>query len=234
MKLTVLDMVQNILNAMDSDSVNSIDDTVESVQVAEIIKETYFDLISQRDWPWLREEFSLTGLGDVNNPTKMLLPDNYSKLLYVRYNKKEVAYVVPEEFRAILDTRVEQTDVVDSNGFILNRDPIYFTSFDDENLVFDAVDKTEEDTLVQSKSICYGVRTPTFTVEDSFVPDLPEKVFPTLLADAKATCFLNLKQQPNAREERRALRGRMIMQNEAWRNNKAEYVYNTRVNYGRK
>lgn len=234
MKLTVLDMVQNILNAMDSDLVNSVDDTVESMQVAEIIRETYFDLISQRDWPWLREEFSLTGLGDVDNPTKMTLPDNYSKLLYVRYNKKEVAYVAPEEFRAILDQRVEQTDVVDSKGFILNRDPIYFTSFDDATLVFDAVDKAAEDTLVQSKSVCYGVRTPHFTVEDWFIPALPEKVFPTLLADAKATCFLNLKQQANTREERRALRGRMIMQNEAWRNSKAEYVYNTRINYGRK
>ena len=133
-----------------------------------------------------------------------------------------------------MDNRVEQLNVVDADGFILNRDPIYYTSWDDEHLVFDAVNKNVDDTLHSSKSVCYGVRHPAFTLEDDFVPDLPEKVFPTLLADAKATCFVALKQQANAREERRAQRGRVIMQNEAWRNNKAEHTYNKRVNYGRK
>jgi len=233
MQLTLVEMVQNILNAMDSDAVNSIDDTIESQQVAEIVRETYFDLIAQRDWPWLREEFALTGLGDVDNPTTMRLPSAYSTLLYVRYNKKEVSFVSPEEFRAMVDLRVEQTGVVDSKGFILNRDPQYFTSYDDDNLVFDAIDMSADNTLIGAKSVCYGARIPSFTMEDTFVPDVPEKMFPTLLADAKATCFLNLKQQPNAREERRAQRGRVIMQNNAWRNNYAQATYNGRVNYGR-
>lgn len=234
MQLTLLELVQNILNAMDSDEVNSIDDTVESQQVAEIIRETYYDFISQRDWPWLREEFKLTGLGDLTNPTKMLLPNNYSKLLYVRYNKKEISYMPPEEFRLMLDMRVEQDGVVNSSGFVLNHDPVYFTSWDDEYLVFDAIDKSSDDTLIGNKSVCYGVKYPSFTLEDMFIPDLPDKVFPTLLADAKSTCFINFKQQANAKEERKALRGRFTMQNEAWRNNKAEQTYNSRVNYGRK
>jgi hypothetical protein len=233
-KLTLLEITQNILNAMDSDSVNSVDDTVESMQVAEIVKETYFDLMSQRDWPWLREEFSLEGMGDLANPTKMRMPDAYSKMMYVKYDKKDVAYVVPEEFRALLDNRVEQVGVVDSKGFVLNRNPIYYTSFDDEHILFDGYNSAVDDTLMSSKSVCYGVRTPAFTLEDSFIPDLPDNVFPTLLADAKATCFINLKQQANSREERRAQRGRVIMQNQAWRDQKAEYKYNTRVNYGRK
>ena len=41
-KLTLLDMTQNILSALDSDPVDSIDETVEAVQVAELIKEAYF------------------------------------------------------------------------------------------------------------------------------------------------------------------------------------------------
>jgi hypothetical protein len=58
-------------------------------------------------------------------------------------------------------------------------------------------------------------------------------MFPVLLADAKATCFVNIKQQANAREERRAQRGRMIMRNEAWKTNDAEGKYNRKVSYGR-
>ncbi len=40
-KLTLLDMTQNILSALDSDPVDSIDETVEAVQVAELVKEAY-------------------------------------------------------------------------------------------------------------------------------------------------------------------------------------------------
>jgi len=47
---------------MDSDEVNSINDSVEALQVAQIIKTTYFNIIDGRDWPWLKELFKLTGL----------------------------------------------------------------------------------------------------------------------------------------------------------------------------
>jgi len=43
-----------------------------------------------------------------------------------------------------------------------------------------------------------------------------------------------LKQQANAKEERKAQRGRNIFQNEAWRNNESEGKWNRKVNYGRK
>jgi hypothetical protein len=232
--MTLLEIVQNILSAIDSDSVNSIDDTVESDQVATIVKETYFDIITQRDWPFLRTKFSLTGLGDTDNPTKMRIPTNYNKLLWVRYNKKEVSYMDPKEFQEMLDARELLASVVDADGFILNRDPVYFTSFDDDYLTFDGYDSTTESTLTGANTTAYGVLAPAWTHEDSFTPFIPDKMFPVLLADAKATCFLNLKQQANAREERRAQRGRVRMQNEAWKTNDAEGKWNTIVNYGRK
>ena len=43
-KLTVLDMTQKILSSMDSDDVNSISDTEESLQVVDIIEDTYHDM----------------------------------------------------------------------------------------------------------------------------------------------------------------------------------------------
>ena len=51
MKYTLLEMTQDILSNMSSDEVNSISDTTESLQVATIIKQKYFDLISRVNRP---------------------------------------------------------------------------------------------------------------------------------------------------------------------------------------
>src|SRR3990167_137743 len=231
--LTLLDMVQNIMGAMESDKVNDIASTEESQSVAEVIKETYFDLISSRDWPFLKIYQGLTALGDVSNPTKMRFPTTVNKVYWLKYNKKDVTYLEPKEFRDMLDLRTVQASVVDSNGYMLNSDPVYWTTYDDDYVYFDGYLSTTDSTLQASKSTGYMLTIPTWTLSNTFVPTLPEKMFPTLLADAKSTCFLNFKQISNAKEERKAQRLRVRMQNEAWKNDKGESNYNTNVNYGR-
>jgi hypothetical protein len=234
MKLSLLDMTQNILSALDSDAVSSIDETVEAVQVAEIIKESYFELISQRDWPFLFQLGTLQALGDLNNPTRMRIPDTWNKIKWVKYNKKDVTYMEPEAFTDMIINRKEQAGVINSAGYVINQDPVYWTSYDDTVLVFDGYDSSVDSTLQASKSLSYGTVQATWQHIDSFVPNIPEKFFPTLLAEAKSQSFVNLKQQANAREERKATRGRMAMRNEAWRNENGEAKYNRKVNYGRK
>jgi hypothetical protein len=233
-KMTLLDMTQNILSAIDSDAVNNVGDTTESLQVAEVIRETYFDLISSRDWPFLKSYGTLTGLGDVDNPTKMQFPEDVNKVYWIKYNKKDVTWMDPKEFQDMLDLREELVDVVDENGYIINRDPLYWTTFDDDYVLFDSIDLAEDTTLQQSKSKAYVLLEPEWTLDNDFVPSLPSKMFPLLLADAKGTCFLNLKQTSNAKEERKAQRLRVRMQNEAHRNNEQETKSNRTVDYGRK
>jgi hypothetical protein len=233
-KQSVLDMVQNILSAIDSDPVSDIDETVESVQVAELLREAYYDLMSQREWPFLHVRTTLDALGDLANPTTMRMPDNLNKVFWLKYNKKEVVYVPPQEFQHMLDIRVAQPNVVNSAGFIINRDPEYWTSFDDKNVVFDAYTIATEDTLQGSKSLVYGLKVAEWTQANTFIPDMPEKFFPTLLAEAKSAAFMNLKQLPNQKEERKAQRGRVMLRNEVWRNEAGEIKYNTKVNYGRR
>lgn len=233
-KLTLLQMTQNILSALDSDPVDSIDETVEAVQVAEIVKESYFDLISQRDWPFLFVLSSLEALGDTNNPTKMKIPDTYNKIKWVKYNRKEVQYADPETFHTIISQRLPQAGVINSAGYVTNQDPQYWTSYDDTFIIFDGYNQSVETTLQASKSAVYGIQQSNWSQVDSFIPNIPEKFFPTLLAEAKSQAFVNLKQQSNAREERKATRGRMIMRNESWRNENGEAKYNTKVSYGRK
>jgi len=232
-KLSLLDMTQNILSALDSDPVDSIDETVEAVQVAELIKEAYFELISQRDWPFLFQLGQLQALSDVSNPTKMKIPDTWNKLKWVKYDKIEVEYLDPETFNNIITNRVAQAGVINANGYVINQNPQYWTSYDDQFLIFDGFNQTVESTLQASKSSAYGTQQASWTHADTFIPAIPEKFFPTLLAEAKSQAFVNLKQQANAREERKATRGRMAMRNDSWKNEHGEVKYNTKVNYGR-
>lgn len=233
MKMSLLDITQNILSALDSDPVSDIDETVESQQVVEIIKESYYELMSSRQWPHLRLLTTLTGLGDTSNPTKMKIPDTMNKTYWVKYNGYEVTYLTPEDFHDMIALRIPGP-TVDSNGFGINKDPSYYTSYDDVYLVFDSRDSSTDNTLQQSKSKVYGLTQASWTLSNVFTPDIPEKFFPVLLAEAKAQAFVNLKQQSNVREERKAQRGRVIIRNEAWKNKLGEPVYNSRVNYGRK
>jgi hypothetical protein len=232
-KLSLLDMTQNILSALDSDPVSSIDETVEAVQVAELVKEAYFELLSQRDWPFLFQLAPLQALGDTNNPTKMKIPDTWNKVKWVKYNKKEVTWVDPQTFNDIISNRVAQAGVINANGYVINQDPQYWTSYDDQFLIFDGYNSSVDTTLQASKSSAYGTQQASWTHRDNFIPAIPEKFFPTLLAEAKSQAFVNLKQQSNAREERKATRGRMAMRNDSWKNENGEVKYNTRVNYGR-
>jgi len=233
-KLTLLDMTQNILSALDSDAVDSIDETVEAVQVAELVKESYFELISQRDWPFLFVLGNLTALSDLNNPTKMKIPDTWNKVKWIKYNKKEVKYLPPAVFDDVINNRVVQSGVVNSAGFVINTDPQYWTSYDDVFVVFDGYNSSVDTTLQSSKTSVYGTQQATWSHIDTFIPNIPEKFFPTLLAEAKSQAFVNLKQQNNVREERKATRGRMAMRNEAWKNDQGEIKYNGKVNYGRR
>jgi hypothetical protein len=233
-KMTLLEMTQSILSAMDSDPVDSIDETVEAIQVADIVKEAFFELMSQRDWPFLFNTGSLQGLGDVNNPTKMKMPDTWKKVKWIKYNKKTITYIDPETFTEMIDNRAALAGVINANGYVINADPVYWTSFDDTFIIFDGFNNSAESTLQASNSKAYASIAPTWSHVDSFIPALPEKFFPTLLAESKSQAFVNLKQQSNNREERKAQRGRMAMRNEAWRNDEASIKFNRKVNYGRR
>lgn len=247
-KMTLLEMVQDIMSDMDSDEVNSINDTQESLQVAQILKSTYYNIIDGRDMPFLYELFQLNPSGDSTKPTHMKLPDDIIDLKYIKYNcrklndtkdyYKEIKYVTPEDFMDIVDRRDSSdskiTVVTDTTGITFNiyndRGPTYFTSFDDENLVFDAWDSVQTNTLVANKTKAQGKRSVTFTISDTFTPDLPVQMFTYLLAEAKSNCFLTLKQMPNPKAEQTSISQKRRMSQEAWR------IRNgiTFGNYGRK
>lgn len=247
-RLTLLEIVQDIMSDMDSDEVNSIDDTLESSQVAQIVKTTYFNIIDGRDWPHLYRFFQLTASGLTTRPTHMTIPEGVINVRYVKYNTKtlvgdkdlytQMKYKTPEEFMDIVNKRDSTESIVDvvadATGISLNiyneRPPQYYTSFDNEVIIMDAYDSDLESTLVTSKTECYGKYYPTWTHTDAAYPDLPIQSFGYLLNEAKSTCFLVLKQQANQKAEQHSVTQRRRQSQEAWK------VKNgiTYPNYGRK
>lgn len=227
MKSTLLELTQDILSAMDSDEVNSISDTVESAQVAKIIRRTYYDIISRTDLKEHKELFELESSNDTTKPTLMYLPSTVIGVEWIKYKTNveedndlrysEIFYLCPKDFFERQNyLNVSQPNVISFSHtinsdtfefFVLNdKMPQYYTSWDDGTVIMDSYDSGEDTYLVKNKTMCYGTLYDLFLLEDSFIPDLDPRMFALLYNKASARCFAELKQMSNAaaeREERR-------------------------------
>lgn len=235
-KLTLLEMTQNILSDMDSDVVTSYTDTVESQAVAEIIKNTYDNIISGRDWPHLYRLFTLSA-GGTNTPTRMTLPENLMSLKWVKYNKQlpgetryrftTIPFVEPDKFMDILnqrDTDAENVGLYNDpdSGIKLqiytDRHPSMYTSFFESAVTFDAYYGDVEDgaRLFTDNTQAYGQLYPTYSMTDNLYFPLPVEAYQMLLEEAKSTAFLVLKQMPNQKAEQHSVTQRRRMSQKAW------------------
>jgi hypothetical protein len=85
MKLSLLDLTQNILSSLNSDNVNSYTDTTESMQVAEIIRTVYFNIINRAGLPDQDKFFQLDASTDTSLPVLMYRPDNVDSIKWLKY-----------------------------------------------------------------------------------------------------------------------------------------------------
>jgi hypothetical protein len=227
MKLTLLEMTQQILLSMDGDEVNSIDDTPESSAVARIIREAFYDVAGILALPEHFDFFRLEATG-ASTPVVMTLPSNVMSLDWIKYNNVTdddddpkwlpVTFMPVRDFVEMVNTwdtdeddntqtyTYTGNDSADEITLKCRQDqmPRFYTTVDDKDLIFDGFDEDEDANLQESKTMCYGMIAPTFTLSDSFTPDLDHAQFNMLLNEAKAQCFADLKQTINARAERKS------------------------------
>src|SRR6267142_3347837 len=85
MKRTLLDLTQSILSSLSSDEVNSIGDTTESLQVAEIIRTTYFNIISRVGITSHNQLIQLDPSLDPSSPVLMYIPAGIGRLEWLKY-----------------------------------------------------------------------------------------------------------------------------------------------------
>ena len=232
MKENLLTIVQGILSGMSSDKINTLGETEEANQVAALVKDTYYDLIARKDWPHLRQAGQLTNSADINKPTHMAIPEDASRIDYIAYSQqtqvtdniiyRRVEYMHPDsflEYTSRRSTSNPNVEVINQGAvfYVLNdTPPTYYTSFDDVELVFDSYVVALGNTLTAVNSQVVYYRMPSWTAEDTFIPDLPAEAFPLFKAEAKSVCFNDLKQEPNAKAEQISVRQNQIMGQRNW------------------
>ncbi len=234
-KKTLLELVQDILNELDSDEANSINDSSEAQQVASTVRSCFEELISNRNWPHLKKLLQLEPSGNASRPNYMKIPDNVKELIEIRYNVKKLAndqdeykkitYLDPEAF---LD-KINQRDstaaniitVSDFSGVpLLIQDdvaPAYWTSFDDEYVVFDSYNAALDSTLQNSKVQTIVYAEPVWVHEDDAIPDLPSEAFSLLFEEALSVCSINFKQMKNEKAEQKSQRQNRWLARKAWK-----------------
>jgi hypothetical protein len=233
-KPTLLEITQDILNDISGDEVSSINDTVESIQTAAIVRSTFFDMMTSRDWPHTRSLTVPTVSNDETLPTHINLDDSLTELIFVNYNKSkdsnkiefgEVKYLPPDDFLRLVNQRnTSDTSTVlvvnDPSGVTLNITtncpPRYYTSFNDVQIVLDSFDKSVENFLTASKFQIYAYFMPSWSQEDTFIPNLPIEAFPQLIEEAKSRAAVKLRQQPDQKAEQEAQRQRRWMARKDW------------------
>ena len=246
MRMTLLEMVQSILGAMESYEVSTFGETPESTQVANIIKECYYDLIVELNPAETEGLFKLDASADNTKPVLMYVPQNVSKMVWLKYDMGDtfpdpsyqyVSYRDNEEFLYyntsldVDDSNVESMEV-SWNGkvfrFQFRNDsaPHYYTTIGDRLVIFNSYDSSKENTLTEARSLGWGSLIPIFLMEDTFIPDLDPRQFTLLLNEAKAQAFVELKQISNDKAEKKARKNKIIAQkqrddnNPAWANQK--------------
>jgi hypothetical protein len=156
-------------------------------------------MIGNIELPYQYNLIPLESSGDTAKPTHMKVPDNVDNFKWIQYNTgtalepiyEEVVYLTPEQFIMRISDYQDSNNpliVQDYSGSYLtvysDKHPQWYTLFDDVHVVFDSYDSSVDDTLQESKVRAFGQTIPTWSMTDSFVPDLPAKHFPQLLAEA--------------------------------------------------
>lgn len=330
MKLTLLSMTQSILSNLSSDEVNSISDTTESLQIAEIVKTCFFNIISRAELPEQKKLYQLDPSTDTTAPNMMYLPAGVKTLEWIKYldNSTPITVTSASTTSNTIGTGsktfttsaslsfgtgdvvtatsgvnsmsgtvisyasttlvINVTSVVGSGTFtswVITGSPIqspgykyvtvlplqqftdYVNAFspgaanvdvlnfaqngktfsfnykDDVQpsfctvvsnyyVIFDSFNQIVDSTLQASKTMCFGLSTPTFTMTDSFVPDLDEQQVALLLNEAKSLAFFELKQQAHPKAEQEAKRQWNTLQKNKSIDNKPSY-FDQLPDYGR-
>lgn len=193
MKLTYLQIINIVLSALDSQSVETASGSVESEQVGLIVNRVYNEICSRRTWPWLREVgFSKVSL--TSKAWELDLPDTCMTLEYITYNKKELTYLTPKEMAYKLQGRTPNTTNINLLGIKYDSDPTYWTSYDDATITFDSYDGTYANLLPAKCYIQFIKETPNELSGNADIPIIHPRYHSVLLYGVLGYAFLELAQ----------------------------------------
>lgn len=207
-KPTLLELVQELLELTSSDEVNSISDTIESMQYANAVRSVYLHLTETYDLSVKETLFTLTASGDPALPTHMTCPDNIFDVELIRYDQRANAtdqpaftplnYCDKHTFLTKVSNNVvgtnymEVTDPASGCVFIVHTHagPTCWTSFDGgQTIVCDGFNSDVSTTLESSKTQCTGQIKRDLVLADTSEIDLPETLHELLRTQSREFVF---------------------------------------------
>lgn len=251
-KLTLLQIVQKTMEALNLDEINSISDSPDSEQIAQIAQDSYYELLNQADWPHTIRLEQLESVADADHPNYLRIPDETTRIDDFKYDAtltddddlpvdlieiKSVQWLAPVQFLKMTQSRNTELDeietITDFNGVryhVYNdRSPSYWTSFDDVYVVCDAYNSEVESTLQGNKSQALMKWIEDVVITDDTLISAPSHFFQTWLAETKSTAFIYMKQETSPKDEQRSRRGLAVLRRNASRTDQDD----GKVRYGR-
>lgn len=216
MSYTLLETVQTILSSLDSDEVTDINETTEAYQVARVVKQAWENITARADLPEHKQLFALDGPADTDTPVLLTKPSNVKRIEWIKYNvitssetepNFDYVTILPlEQFLSLTDEFGTDDSNVSSMTissidyyFKTDKRPQFCAIVDDSNIVFDSYDSAVDTNLYleSSKTKCFGLVLPTFSLSNTYNIDIDDQQYPLLLNEAKSLAFLELKQVAN-------------------------------------
>ncbi len=246
MRKTLLQIIQDILSDTEGEPINTISGSLEGEQAATIVEHTFYDMVANRMIPEHQELIQLTPASDSAYPTHFLYPTNVKEICKVWYDRTEaltgtgeyheVQWLDPLDFLSRIDnfSGTYQT-VNDKNGgtklrIQSDKWPEYYTSFDDEWMVFDSWNSSYDNTLQEHKVRALGIKYPIFDrFDDNYFPDIDDHLYPMLISEARERFFDWYKGGTTRKAAEAARRNKVHAQNDKRKSARS----NVRNDYGR-
>lgn len=221
--MTLLQVVQDVMSDCSMDEIDSIEDTVESLQVANIVRGVWQEIQDVNDLNKRAGFFQLDATS-TTSPTVLTIPSSVSSIESFEYDRRllltdsvlygKVQYISPTEFfrrSNSLDENDSEVELVSHSSGVTykvhnDRHPSVFTVYNNKYVLCDAYYSTLDTNLQQSKTRCTGLVEATWSNTDTYVIDLDNSLMLLLCEKSKARVFSRLKKARDADAEKTARR----------------------------
>jgi len=225
-KRTILKLIQDLGAAIGSDEIDTLDETIEASEIADILEQTVTEVISRKRWEFLKDRIRQLDdrAGGSTQLNTLVIPSDVTRVNCLRYRDTnntaittflDLTYMQPCEFIEFVQARNSTdsniTAIANDDGVLINvltdNAPTRWTSFDEENITFDAYDASVGTGNLIADSVIIADIVPVIDYTDPTATlKLPERMETLIFNEALSYCNYRLRQTRDPRADRIARR----------------------------